>query len=121
MGLWRFSVAVHQQRNNARIAQFPERAVEEKMVDVYHRRKDQKARGEIEVKNSAHDPRTRNEQCDTARGQYQKIASHSPGAPGSGARFAALIVACNPDVLGRMQDSQNSAAIARLRNPVSGM
>src|ERR1700728_187123 len=86
------------------------------MVDIHDRGEDQEAGGEVVVKHAADDPRAGDEERDAARDEREEVAGQAPAGFARGARFAALVVAGDPDVLRRVQDGENAAAVARLRN-----
>ena len=52
---------IQQHGGDARIAEFPERAVEDEMMEIHKRSEGEKAGDKISVKDTADDPRTGNE------------------------------------------------------------
>ena len=67
-----FLAATDQQPGDARIAQFPQRAIEDEMVDVYDRSENQEAGGEVVMQYAADDPRPGNEERDAAGDEVRK-------------------------------------------------
>ena len=114
-----FPAVVNQHARDARIAQLPERAIQYEMMDVHDGGENQKARGEVEMKDATDDPRAGNKERDAAGDQREEVARHSPARLAGSARFALLVVAGDPYVLRGMQDRQDSAAVARLRDLIS--
>ena len=87
-------------------------------MDVHKGRKRQKAGGEIGVKDAAGDPRPGNEESNSSRDQSQEVSRKLPVGIASSARFARLVVACDPQILCGMQHRQNAATVAGLRHLV---
>ena len=71
-------MVLSKKRRNARIAKFPERPVENEVMDIDKRRKRQKARGKVGMKNAADDPGPGNKQRDASGNQRHKIARERP-------------------------------------------
>src|SRR5580698_4784143 len=111
-----FLLAVQKQRRYARIAQLPDGAVENKMMNIDERGEREEARGKVGVKHAADDPRSGNEQRDAAGNQRHKIASERPVGLAGRAGFFFLVVAGDPQVLRGMQNREQAAAVSRLRN-----
>ena len=70
----RIRTFVEQQRGDAGIAEFPDCAVQNEVMNVDERREGQKAGGKIGVEQAAGEPRSGNEKRDAAGDQRQKIA-----------------------------------------------
>src|ERR1700687_3511315 len=85
-------------------------------MNVYQRRKNQEAGGEVVMENAAGQPWSGNKQSDSASDQNGEIGQGTPVAPGFFRRLTAGIVTRNPQVLRGVHHSQNSGTVAALRN-----
>src|ERR1700728_1973945 len=101
--------AADQQAGDARIPQFPEGSIENEMMDIHHGGEDQEAGSEVVVKHAADDPGAGDEKRDAAGDERKEVARQAPAGLSRGARLAALVIAGDPDVLRRGQDSENAA------------
>src|ERR1700732_291954 len=86
------------------------------MVNVHDGHENQKTGGEIVMEDVADEPGAGNEQRDASSQERDEIYRHAPVGVAAGARFATLVIACDPYILRGVQDGENSAAVARLRN-----
>src|ERR1700732_3515426 len=112
----RFLLGVQEQCSDARIAQFPHGTVQNKVVNIYERREGEKARGKISVKNAADDPRSWDEERDSAGNQSDKITGKRPTRVASRTGLLFLVIARNPQVLRGMEHGEQPAAVTRLRD-----
>ena len=71
---------IEQQRCDAAVAQLPDRAIENEVVNVNQRREDQKAGREVMMKRAAGQPRSGNEQRNAADNQHAEIRQRTPVA-----------------------------------------
>src|SRR5580704_1699753 len=88
------------------------------MVNVHDGHENQEASGEIVMEDVADEPGAGNELRDAARQERDEIYRHTPIRLAARSRFATLVVTGDPQILRGMQDGENSAAVARLRNLV---
>ena len=103
-----------------RVAQLPDRAVEDEVVDVDDGGEDQDARREVEAQQIAGDPWARDEQGDAAGQQRGRVRPRPPSGAGAGLRLASGEVARHPEVLSRVHDREHPRAVAGLRQLRAG-
>ena len=120
---WRLegSLRGRQHLRDARIAQLPDHAIEDEVMDVHDRRDDQHARREVEAAGVAGEPRTGNEQRHAARDQRRPIRPAVPAARlpvrarSRARRILAREVMRDPQILRGVHHGEDAGAVARLR------
>src|ERR1700730_11916231 len=112
----RFLLAVQEHCSDARIAQFPDGTVQNKVVNIYESGECEKARGKISVKNTADNPRPRDKERDSAGNQRHKITGKRPTGVASGSGLLFLVIAGNPQILRGMEHGEQPTAITSLRD-----
>src|SRR6202049_3416533 len=112
----RFLLGVQEHCSDARIAQFPDGTVQNKVVNIYESRECEKARDKISVKNAADDPRPWDEERDSAGNQCHKITGKRPTGVASRTGLLFLVIARNPQILRGMEHGEQPAAVTSLRD-----
>src|ERR1700738_3006409 len=114
--MWRFLLGVQKQCRDARIAQLPDGAVQNKVVNIYESREGEKACGKISVKNAADNPRPWDEERDSAGNQCHKITGKGPMGIAGRTGLLFLVMAGNPQILRGMEHGEQPAAVTSLRD-----
>src|ERR1700676_2244070 len=112
--MWRFLLGVQKQCSDARIAQLPDGAVQNKVVNIYESREGEKACGKISVKNAADNPRPWDEERDSAGNQCHKITGKGPMGIAGRTGLLFLVIAGNPQILRGMEHGEQPAAVTSL-------
>src|ERR1700723_3258658 len=91
--------ALDEHRRDARVAQLPDCPVQNKMMNIHQRGKNQEAHREIEMKRITHQPRSRNEKRDPTGDKREEVSPHAPRRVPCGPRFAPRVVTGDPEIL----------------------
>src|SRR4029077_11133760 len=110
------NLGVQQEIRNATVPQLPNRAVEQKMVEIHQRGEDQEAAREVEMKYVAGYPGSGNEQTDSASDQYREIRQRTPLLAAFGTSLSPGVIAGDPQILRRVHHCQNACAVTALGN-----
>src|SRR6476660_5694997 len=101
---------------DAAVAKLPDRSIQNEVVEIHQRGKDEEAAGEIEVEDVAGDPGAGNEECNAAGDEHSEISERTPILPAFGAGFPAGVVAGDPEILSGVHHRQHARAVAALRH-----
>jgi hypothetical protein len=103
----RFAFAAsEQQSGDATIAKFPDRSIQDEVMQVHQRHEDHEALDKIVTKEAAREPGTRHEKRDSADYQYRVIA---PGAERRDrGTFPTCVVSRHPEILRAMHECQGA-------------
>src|SRR5580698_3862910 len=69
-----------QKRCDPAVAQLPDRAVKNEVMQIYQRSEDQEAGAEVVVKNAAGQPGSWDEQCNSTRDQHREVSKGTPAS-----------------------------------------
>lgn len=107
---------VEEEGGDAGVAELPDGAVEKEVVNVDESGEGEEAGGEVGVKEAADDPGSGDEEGDAAGDESEKVARETPMGLAFGAGFTFLVVAGDPEILRGVQDGEDAAGIAGLRD-----
>src|ERR1700730_10901144 len=98
-----FIGAAQQQSGNSRVAQLPQRTIQNKVMNIDQRCEREETGCEIQMEQSADDPRPGDEKRDAASDERQLISQEAPGRLSGRGCFFFLIVAGDPEILRGVQ------------------
>jgi len=107
---------IQKKRGDATVTQFPDGAIEDEVVDVDQGGENQKAGGEVIVKNMAGKPGSGDKESDASGDKDCKITNWTPTRDAFCSGFSPRVITCDSEILRGMHYCEHTATVAALRD-----